>query len=67
MPEWMKIRSPKFDIGTRVYHVTQESDQGVIINAHYTMRHGYWIYEVSFKPGISCDLFEDEISENKYF
>lgn len=67
MQEFMKIRTPKFEIGSRVYHVTKESDQGIIINAHYSLRHNYWLYEVSFIPGISYDMFEDEISENKYF
>jgi len=63
----MIVPNPKYRIGTRVYHITKESDQGVIINARYSLRHAYWVYVVSFNPGSECDLYEDEISENISF
>ena len=63
----MTIRNPKFQIGDRVYHVTKESEQGVVIDAKFFLRSGNWTYEVSFSPGFECDLYEDEISESKIF
>ena len=63
----MVVKTPKFQIGDRIYHVTKESEQGVVINAKYFLRTGNWIYEVSFSPGFECDLYEDEISESKVF
>jgi hypothetical protein len=63
----MKIPDPLYGIGQRVYHVTKESDQGVVLNCRYLLRQGYWIYVVSFSPGNECDLFEDEISNSKIY
>lgn len=63
----MKIRNPKFQIGDRVYHVTKESEQGVVIDVTYSLRTANWLYIVSFSPGSECSLYEDEISESKIF
>lgn len=63
----MTIRNPKFQIGDRVYHVTKESEQGVVIDVTYSLRTANWLYIVSFSPGSECSLYEDEISESKIF
>ena len=63
----MVVKTPKFQIGDRIYHVTKESEQGVVIDATYFLRTANWIYVVSFSPGIECHLYEDEISESKIF
>jgi hypothetical protein len=63
----MTINNPKYAIGERIYHVTKESDEGVIINILYSLRFHTWVYVVTFKAGDSCELFEDEISRSKIF
>ena len=63
----MVVKTPKFQIGDRVYHVTKESEQGVVLDATYSLRANNWLYEVSFSPGFECSLYEDEISESKVF
>ena len=63
----MVIKNPKFQIGARVYHVTKESDQGVVLDAKFYLRTGNWVYSVAFTPGIDYDFYEDELSESKIF
>ena len=63
----MVVKTPKFQIGDRIYHVTKESEQGIVLDATYSLRANDWLYVVSFSPGIECHLYEDEISENRIF
>ena len=63
----MIIKDPKFKIGDRVFHVTRDSDEGVIINSTFRVRNSAWIYSVTFKPGDNIELYEDEISSTKIF
>jgi hypothetical protein len=63
----MVVKTPKFQIGDRIYHVTKESEQGVVIDVTYSLRTANWLYIVSFSPGSECSLYEDEISESKIF
>ena len=63
----MVVKNPKFQIGDRIYHVTKESEQGVVIDATYSLRTANWLYIVSFAPGFEYDLYEDELSESKIF
>lgn len=62
------IKSPKYEIGERVYHITKESSQGVVIDASFHLRFKYWVYTVTFTPGDNgVDFFEDELSKTKIF
>lgn len=63
----MVIQNPKFNIGDRVFHITRDSDEGVILNTIYYVRQRGWIYIVTFSPGTECELFEDEIITNKIY
>jgi len=63
----MMINNPKYAIGDRIYHITKESDEGVIVDATYSLRFRSWQYVVTFKAGDSCSLYEDEISLTKIF
>jgi hypothetical protein len=63
----MRINDPKFNIGDRVYHVTRESDEGVVVDINYSMRFGMWTYSVTFRPGSEDDFYEDEISNSKIY
>ena len=47
----MMINNPKYTIGDRVYHITKESDEGIIIDATYSVRFRSWEYVVTFKAG----------------
>ncbi len=64
----MKIKEPKYNIGDRVYHVTKDSDEGVVINATYSLRNCEWTYSVTFMPlDGGVQMYENELSESKYF
>ena len=63
----MKIKDPEFSIGERVYHLTRDSDEGIITNITYHFRFDCFIYTVTFAPGESVDMYEDEISKTKFF
>lgn len=60
---------PRFHIGQKVYHATQESDWGIIVNINYNVRERSNKYEVVFgrlnEDNVWC--YEDELSENKVF
>ncbi len=63
----MVIPNPKFNIGDRIFHVTRDSDEGVIVNAMYYIRQRNWTYTVTFSPGSEHELFEDEIMTSKIY
>jgi len=39
---------PKFSIGDKVYHVTLDSEEGVVLDASYSMLRKRWKYLVTF-------------------
>lgn len=62
------MKSPAFKIGERVYHVTPESEQGVVLDCIYSMRKGTWMYIVTFGPDKEAlSYYEDELSWTKMF
>lgn len=63
----MRIKEPKFSIGERVYHLTRDSDEGIVTDITYHLRYDCFIYSVTFVPGASVDMYEDEISKTKFF
>jgi hypothetical protein len=46
----MMIKPNEFGVGDRVFHVTPESPEGVVIDARYSLLTGMWEYQVSFGP-----------------
>lgn len=59
---------PKFKIGQKVYHVTPDSDQGVILDCIYYLRSDRWMYMVTFGPDKNpIEYYEDELSTSKTF
>ena len=62
------MKKPKFEIGERVYHITPESDLGVILDCKYSLREDAWSYIVSFgQEKDSLQYYEDELSRTKVF
>lgn len=63
----MTIPNPAFEITQKVFHVTPDSPQGVIVDARYLLFDKRWEYLVGFGPGQTLAYYEHEISTNKTF
>lgn len=61
------IKSPKFNIGDRVFHITRDSIEGVVIDSNYNLRDNCWTYIVTFGAGDDYNMYEDELTYNKVF
>lgn len=64
----MMILNPKFNIGGKVYHITPESDCGIVLDASYSILDRRWRYVVTF--GIKDSdytYYEHELSKTKIF
>lgn len=62
------MRKNKFNIGDRVYHITPESDMGVVLDAEYSLLNNRWLYRVTFSAVADALLYyEHELSETKIF
>lgn len=62
------MRPNKFDIGERVFHITPESDCGVVIDIKYSYLTGLHEYLVTFGAhSESLWYYEHELSKNKVF
>jgi hypothetical protein len=62
------MKAPKYNIGDKVYHITPESESGVILDASYSLLNDRWQYRVTF--GIKDNDYwyeESELSANKIF
>lgn len=62
------MKQPKYNIGDKVYHVTPESEQGMVLEAIYSLLHNRWLYRVTF--GLrdnDYDYYEHELSETNQF
>lgn len=62
------MKQPKFKISDKVYHITPESDQGVVLDAEYSLLLDRWLYTVTF--GIIHDdklCVEHELSLTKTY
>lgn len=58
----------KFNIGDEVYHITPESDKGVVLDASYSLLYDKWEYKVTF--GVKDNDYwyhEHELQTNKTF
>lgn len=62
------MNRPKFNIGDKIYHITPESDLGVVLDCRYSMRENAWSYIVTFGAEKESLLYyEDELSTSKTF
>ncbi len=62
------MTNPKYNIGQSVYHVTTESDKGVVLDCIYSLRKNQWEYLVTFRANEqSLIYYEEELSENKIY
>ena len=58
---------PQFNIGDTVYHVTPDSERGIIVDISYSYRTNLnkYLVSISFDKSEWCD--EVELSYNKIF
>lgn len=62
------MKHPKFNINDRVYHITPESDCGVVIDIKYSYLTGLFEYHVTFSATLeSLWYYEHELSATKTF
>lgn len=62
------MKNPKYEIGERVYHITPESDPGIILDCRFSVRENAWSYLVTFSPEKESLLYyEDELTQSKIF
>ena len=62
------IKPSRFNIGDRVFHVTPESPEGIVIDARYSLQTGSWEYQVSFGPiDASLRYYDVELIEHRTF
>ena len=57
------MNKPKFHIGQEVYHITPESDKGVIIEVNYSYAFGIHTYTVATGWGVQHECAEHELTE----
>ena len=62
------IEKPKYHINEKVYHITPESQQGIIIDINYSYLTKLHQYQVTFGPDTNPGwYFEHELSKSKVF
>ncbi len=62
------MKKPKYNIGQSVYHVTPDSDKGIVLDCIYSLRKNQWEYLVAFSANAtSLVYYEEELTENKTF
>ena len=62
------IKPPRFNIGDRVYHITPESPEGIVIDAKYSLLTQSWEYQVTFGPFTESLWYYDiELMQNRTF
>jgi len=57
----------KYNIGDKVYHVTPESDEGVVVDWMYTAYSGVYKYYVSWGIANEGWYVDVELSKNKIY
>lgn len=61
------MNKPKFEIGQPVWHVTPESDQGVVLDVKYSYLTKTHEYIVATGMVVALTYFEHELSPHKIF
>lgn len=61
----MEIRKPKFRIGEYVYHVTPDSEVGVVLNIFYDYQFKSHCYKISLGFGQLVECYEEELTDEK--
>ena len=59
------MRKPKFEIGERVYHVTEGSTKGIVLDIRYSYYHDNNEYLVAFSHDTELWCLDREISKNQ--
>jgi hypothetical protein len=57
----------RFNIGDEVYHVTPESDKGVVTEINYVFSSNKYVYTVSTSWSTEFICSEHELTENKMY
>ena len=57
------MNKPKFHIGQEVYHITPESDKGVIIEINYSHAFNICTYTIAVGWGVQHECAEHELTE----
>lgn len=57
----------RFEIGDEVYHVTPESDKGVIVEINYVYSSGKYLYTVATSWNQEFICSEHELTDTKKF
>ena len=59
---------PTYNISDKVYHITPESELGIVIDASYSLLTGRWLYQVTFSPHTEALWYHvHELSTNKTY
>lgn len=62
------MKKYRYNITDKVYHITPESDAGVVLDCRYSLLADMWEYLVTFSPTQeSMWYYEHELSETKVF
>lgn len=63
----MTIPDPHFCITDKVYHITPESPQGVVVDAKFDLLDKRWEYLVAFSISETRSYYDYELSKHKSF
>ena len=63
----MVIPNPIHNITDKVYHITPDSPQGVVVDARFNLLDARWEYLVTFGVGQTANYFDHELSTHKLF
>jgi len=58
---------PKFKIGDKIYHITKESKEGIIVNIIYYFSTRRFEYIITTGWGEEYSCYEYELVKNKIF
>lgn len=62
------IKPSRFNVGDRVFHITPESPEGIVIDAKYSLLTSSWDYLVTFGPlQQSLWYYDIELIEHRNF
>ena len=63
----MNIPDPRFIITDKVYHITPDSPQGVVVDARWLLLDKRWEYLVAFSINETRSYYDYELSKHKTF
>lgn len=60
-------KKPNFNIGDKVFHITKDSDEGIVIDICYWYKSNQYEYVVTTGFGKYDKVYEEELTYNKTF